>query len=311
MTNYFSGKKIWITGHRGMLGSSLVRLLCNEDAEIITSSRDELNLLDQNKVLEWMKKNKPDMVVHAAAKVGGILANKMQPANFLYENLLIETSVIHASHVIGVEKLIFVASNCAYPVDAEQPIKEHSLLSGRLEDNIRFYAISKIAGIELCRAYSHQYGDNFISVIPPNLYGPGDNYHPEHCHVIAGILSRAHESKLNQKNDFVVWGDGSPRRECLYIDDLASAIIKLLGIQSQHDLYNIGFGQDFSIADIAKHITDAIEYKVNILYDTSKPNGSMSKLLDSSRILETGWKPTVSFESGLKSSYSDFLMRHY
>lgn len=309
MTNYFSGKKIWITGHRGMLGSSLVRLFYNKDVEIITASREELDLLDQNKVLKWMKKNKPDLVVHAAAKVGGIVANKTQPANFLYENLLIETSVIHASHIIGVEKLIFVASNCTYPTTADQPIKESSLMNGRLEENIRFYAISKIAGIELCRAYKQQYGDDFISVIPPNLYGPGDNYHPEFCHVIAGILSRAHESKFSRKTNFVVWGDGSPKRECLYIDDLASAILKLLEIKPQHDLYNIGFGKDFSIAEIARYILEAIEYEANISYDTSKPNGSMGKLLDSSRILATGWQPSISLESGLKNAYSDFLKR--
>jgi GDP-L-fucose synthase len=184
-------------------------------------------------------------------------------------------------------------------------------MNGRLEENIRFYAISKIAGIELCRAYKQQYGDDFISVIPPNLYGPGDNYHPEFCHVIAGILRRAHESKLNRKTDFVVWGDGSPRRECLYIDDLASAILKLLEIKPQHDLYNIGFGKDFSISEIAKYILEAIEYQANISYDTSKPNGSMGKLLDSSRILATGWQPNVSLESGLKNSYSNFLQQNH
>src|SRR5581483_2268696 len=247
----FAGKKIWITGHRGMLGSALVRSFEKDGAELLFASRHELDLCDQRAVYEWVDKHRPGLVFHVGAKVGGIYANTTLPADFIYSNLMIQTNVIYAAHHFEVEKLIFVASNCTYPVMAPQPISEDLLMTGPLENNIRAYAISKIAGIEMCRAYRKQYGCNFISVIPPNLYGPGDNYHPQHGHVVAGILRRAHEAKLAGKKELVVWGDGTPRREVLYVDDLADAMKYLMATPVKDDLFNVGCGHDLSIAELA------------------------------------------------------------
>jgi GDP-L-fucose synthase len=304
-------KKIWITGHNGMLGSSLVKILNLIGLNIITVNRNELNLLNQEKVVKWMKKNKPDIVIHAAAKVGGIYANKIKPADFLHENLILETSVIHASHLIDIEKLIFIASNCVYPVGAEQPIHEDCLLNGSLEENIKYYAIAKISGIQLCRAYNQQYGHRFISVIPPNLYGPGDNYHPKFSHVIAGLLRRAHEAKIKKSKRFTIWGGGNQRREFLFVDDLSAAIKSILFKENKFDLYNVGSNKDYSINEIATVILKTIDFNANILSDMTKPEGSKSKLLDSSRMLnDFNWKPSVSLEQGLKLTYFDFLKKY-
>lgn len=303
----FSGKKVWITGHRGMLGSALVRAIQNDGAELLLTSRKELDLVNQVEVNEWMSINSPDLIFHAGAKVGGIHANSTFPADFLYENLMIQTNVIHAAHRFGVKKLIFVASNCTLPTDSTQPISEESLLSGPLEKNIRSYAVSKIAGIEMCRAYRKQYGDDFISVIPPNLYGPGDNYHPEHGHVVAGILRRTHEAKVAGKKEIVVWGDGTARREVLHVDDLAAAMKRLMMTSTEEDLFNIGCGHDLTIADLAQLIIETVGFEGNIIYDKSKPNGTMRKLLDSAKINEVGWKPEIDERTGLKTAYEDFL----
>jgi GDP-L-fucose synthase len=305
----FTGKKIWITGHRGMLGSALVRSLSKEGADLLVASSQELDLRNQKDVIDWVDINRPELVFHAGAKVGGIYANTTLSANFLHDNLMIQTNVIHAAHKFGVRKLLFVASNCTYPTKADQPISEDALLTGSLEENIRFYAIAKIAGIEMCRAYNKQYGCDFISVIPPNLYGPGDNYHLEHGHVVAGILRRAHEAKIAGQQDLVVWGDGTARREILYVDDLANAMKCLMAAKVTGDLFNVGCGHDLSIAELAARIIKVVGFEGSIVYDKTKPNGTMRKLLDSSRIQAIGWRPQIDESTGLKNAYNDFLAR--
>lgn len=303
----FVGKKIWITGHRGMLGSAMVRSFANQGAELLLTSRAELDLRDYAAVRAWMQKNRPELIFHVGAKVGGIHANVTQPAEFLHDNLLIQSSVIDGAHRVGVEKLVFVATNCTYPTKAAQPISEDVLLTGPLDESIRAYAVGKIAGIEMCRAYRKQYGCNFISVIPPNLYGPGDNYHSQHSHVVAGILRRTHEAKLAGKSELVVWGDGTPRRELLHVDDLADAMKFIMQTPTTHDLYNIGCDHDLAISEIATTIAEVVGFEGKIVYDTSKPNGTMRKLLDSSRIRSLGWTPKVDEKSGLSSAYEDLL----
>jgi GDP-L-fucose synthase len=303
----YAGKRIWITGHRGMLGSALVRVMQEEGSDLLTVSSKELDLRNQSDVNVWVQENKPDIVFHAGAKVGGIHANATYRADFLRDNILIQTNVIDAAYRAGVKKLIFVASNCTYPTKALQPISEDALLTGPLEENIRSYAIAKIAGIEMCRAYKMQFGCDFVSIIPPNLYGPGDNYHPEHNHVVAGIIRRAHEAKVTGQKELVVWGDGTARRELLYVDDLAKAMKCLMAINVEHDLFNIGCGHDLSIAELASLIVDVVGFEGKIVYDTNKPNGTMKKLLDSSRINALGWKPEVTENAGLQKAYQDFL----
>ncbi len=300
------GKRVWITGHNGMLGSAMVRSFADENAQLLLTSRAELDLTDKVKVMQWMDENRPEIIFHIGAKVGGIYANATMPASFLHDNLLIQSSVIDGAHRVGAQKLIFVATNCTYPTNAPQPISEDALLNGPLDENIRAYAISKIAGIEMCRAYRKQYGCDFVSVIPPNLYGPGDNYHPLHGHVVAGILRRAHEAKVADNPELSVWGDGTARRELLHVDDLASAMKYIMRAPTTHDLYNIGSGHDLTIAEIVSLIAEVVGFKGKIVYDTSKPNGTMRKLLDSSRICALGWKPQIEEKSGLSSAYEDF-----
>lgn len=303
----FAGKKTWITGHRGMLGSALIRSLSKEGADLLVASSQELDLRNKSEVLDWVDKNRPELVFHAGAKVGGIHANATLGAVFLHDNLMIQTNVIDAAHQFGVRKLLFVASNCTYPAKAAQPISEDALLTGPLEENIRSYAIAKIAGIEMCRAYRKQYGCDFISVIPPNLYGPGDNYHPQHSHVVAGILRRAHEAKMAGQHELVVWGDGTARREILYVDDLADAMKCLMAAKVTDDLFNVGCGHDLSIAELATLIAEVVGFEGCIVYDKNKPNGTMKKLLDSSRIQAIGWRPQINERTGLQSAYNDFL----
>jgi GDP-L-fucose synthase len=291
-----------------MLGSALVRRLRDEGADLLVASSQELDLRDQTAVLSWANKNRPELVFHAGAKVGGIYANATLGADFLHDNLMIQANVMHAAYKVGVRKLLFVASNCTYPTKAPQPLSEDALLTGPLEENIRSYAVAKIAGIELCRAYRKQYGCHFISVIPPNLYGPGDNYHPQHSHVVAGILRRAHEAKASGDDELSVWGDGTARREILYVDDLADAMKCLMAAEVAHDLFNVGCGHDLAIADLARIIAAVVGFKGQIVYDRTKPNGTMQKLLDSSRIRAIGWRPRVDETTGLRNAYDDFLV---
>ena len=303
----FAGKRVWITGHKGMLGSAVVRSFAGETAKLLLTSRAELDLTDQGSVLSWMKVHRPEIVFHVGAKVGGIHANATLPADFLRENLMIQSNVIDGAYRVGVQKLVFVASNCTYPTKAAQPICEDALLTGALDENIRAYAVSKIAGIEMCRAYRKQFGADFISVIPPNLYGPGDNYHHEHSHVVAGILRRTHEAKLAGKSEFVVWGDGTPRREILHVDDLADAMKYVMRAQTTHDLYNVGCDRDLAIAELASIIAEVVGFEGRIVYDTAKPNGTLRKLLDSSRIRSLGWKAKIGPHEGLRSAYEDLV----
>lgn len=304
---FFKNKRIWITGHKGMVGSSLVRSLLNNECELLLTSRSELDLLDKAAVNKWVSFHKPDLVFHAAAKVGGIYANLNHPAEFIFENLQSTLNVIDAAKESNVKKLIFVATNCTYPSDIEHPIPEKAIFTGAPDDAVRPYAVSKIAGIELCRAYAKQYGCNYISVIPPNLYGLGDNYHPENSHVIAGIIQKTHAAKIKNLPQLTIWGDGSPRRELLWVDDLSKAMLALMSNDTKHDLYNIGCGFDLSIAEIARSIASAIGYKGQIVYDISKPNGAKRKLLDNSRIISVGWTPEMKLDDGLKIAYDDFL----
>lgn len=299
-------KKIWVTGHRGMVGSALVRTLVCEGAHLLLTTRAELDLLDRKKVQDWMNTFKPDYVFHAAAKVGGINANQTQPGDFIRENLQSQLNVIDGAREVGVRKLIFVATNCTYPSTLQDAIPEEALLSGQPDAAVRAYAIGKIAGIEMCRAYSRQYGCNFISVIPPNLYGPGDNYHPTESHVVAGILRRAHEAKKSGASELVVWGDGTARRELLWVDDLAEAMKFLMIAETQHDLYNIGAGRDLSIGELAQLIAEVVGFSGKIVFDRSKPNGAMRKLLDNSRISSMGWVTKVNERIGLTKAYEDF-----
>jgi len=305
--NFFQDKKVWITGHSGMLGSATVRIISNLGSKLLLTTRAELDLCNQAAVYSWMEKHRPELIFHIGAKVGGIHANATLPGDFLRENLLIQTNVIDGAYRYGAEKLVFVASNCTYPTKAIQPIKEEAQLTGSLDDNIRSYAVSKISGIEMCRAYRKQYGCNFVSVIPPNLYGPGDNYHPQHSHVVAGILRRTHEAKLAKAKEFVVWGDGTPRRELLHVDDLAAALKHVMQTDVDHDLYNVGCDHDLSIAEIANLIAETVDFDGELVFDTTKPNGTMSKLLDSSRIKQLGWSAQIDEESGLKTAYADLL----
>lgn len=290
-----------------MLGSAMVRSLETEGAQVLLASRQELDLRDQQAVRAWTERNGPEFIFHIGAKVGGIHANATLPADFLYDNLMVQSNVIDSAYRVGVKKMVFVASNCTYPTKAPQPISEAALLTGPLDENIRAYAVSKIAGIEMCRAYRKQHGCNFISVIPPNLYGPGDNYHPQHSHVVAGILRRTHEAKASGKSEFVVWGDGTPRREILHVDDLADAMKCLMVADTEHDLFNIGTGRDHAISELASIIAEVVGFNGNIVYDTTKPNGTMAKLLDSSRIRALGWRPRMDEKAGLRTSYDDFL----
>lgn len=306
---FFNKKRIWITGHLGMVGSSLVRTLSNYACDLLVASRSELNLLDKDAVKNWAFKNKPDLVFHTAAKVGGIYANLNFPAEFITQNLQTSLNVIEAAKDVNVKKLIFVATNCTYPSHFDNPIPEQAIFTGAPDDAVRPYAVSKIAGIELCRAYAKQYGCNFISIIPPNLYGIGDNYHPENSHVIAGIIQKTHNAKISQQPQLVIWGDGSPRRELLWVDDLSRAMLSLMSSDTKYDLYNIGSGTDLSITEIAKSIASIVGYEGQIVYDISKPNGAKRKLLDNSRISELGWVPKMSLETGLRISYRDFLNR--
>ena len=306
--NFYKKKRVFVSGHNGMLGSALVRLLKDFDASILVKEKNSLDLRNQGDVNVWMEKNRPELIFHVGAKVGGIYANSTMPADFLNDNLLIQTNVIAASHRYGVKKLLFVASNCIYPESAPQPIHEESILCGQLEENIKSYGVSKIAGIELCKAYKKQYGSNFFSVIPPNLYGINDNYHPDNSHIVAGIMRRAHEAKSLNK-DLVIWGTGEARRELLNVDDLARGMILLMASKLSHDVYNLGSGQDYSVSEIAQYMAKTVGFVGNIVYDTSRPNGAMGKLLDSSRAREVGWLPSIGLESGLALMYEDYVRR--
>ncbi len=301
------GKRVFVAGHRGMVGSAIVRRLAREDAEVLTVPRGELDLLDQAAVTRWFAANRPQVVFHAAAKVGGIVANNTLRAEFIYENLLIATNVIHAAHVHGVEKLLFLGSSCIYPKLAPQPLREDSLLTDTLEPTNEPYAIAKIAGVKMAEAYRDQYGSDFISIMPTNLYGPGDNYHPEYSHVVAALIRRFHEAKESGAREVVVWGTGTPRREFLYVDDMADAAVHLMKNYSEGSLINVGTGEDISIADFARVVARTVGYAGEIVFDASKPDGTPRKLLDVGKLANFGWRATTSLEDGMKRAYQAYL----
>jgi GDP-L-fucose synthase len=301
------GKTVFVAGHRGMVGSALVRRLAQEDVELLTVPRGEVDLRDQAAVNRWFAAERPQAVFLAAAKVGGIAANDLLRAEFLYENLAIATNVIHAAHVNGTEKLMFFGSSCIYPRLAPQPLREDSVLTGPLEQTNEPYAIAKIAGIKMAEAYRSQYGSDFISVMPTNLYGRGDNYHPEYSHVVAALIRRFHEAKVSGARDVVVWGTGTPRREFLHVDDLADACIHLMKVYSGSGLVNVGTGEDITIAEFARVVAATVGYDGGISYDTSRPDGTPRKLLDVSRLTALGWRAKTSLEEGIRLAYQAYL----
>jgi GDP-L-fucose synthase len=301
-------QKIFIAGHRGMVGSAIRRYLEKKGYKnLLLKSSSELDLRNQEAVDSFFELEKPAYVFLAAARVGGIHANNTYRADFLYDNLMIEANVIHAAWKTGVKKLLLLGSSCIYPKMAPQPIKEESLLSGFLEPTNEPYAIAKIAGIKLCESYRDQYGCNFISVMPTNLYGIGDNYHKENSHVLPGLIRRFHEAALNKADEVVVWGTGTPRREFLFADDLADACYYLMQNYNGKELVNIGSGIDHTIADLAELIADLTGFQGKIVFDTSKPDGTPRKLLDVSKLHGMGWQHTTSLNDGIRLAYQDFL----
>jgi GDP-L-fucose synthase len=301
------GKTVFVAGHGGMVGGALQRRLAREDVELLTVKRSELDLRDQAAVNKWFAARRPQAVFLAAAKVGGIVANNTLRGEFLYDNLAIATSVIHAAHVNGAEKLMFLGSSCIYPKLASQPLREDSMLTGPLEPTNEPYAIAKIAGIKMVEAYRRQYGADFINVMPTNLYGPGDNYHPEYSHVVAALIRRFHEAKMSGASNVVVWGTGTPRREFLYVDDMADACVHLMKTYSNEKLVNIGTGEDISIAEFARVVAATVGYTGGIGFDPSRPDGTPRKLLDISRLAELGWRARTSLKDGIKLAYQAYL----
>jgi GDP-L-fucose synthase len=302
-----SGRRIWVAGHNGMVGSAIARCLARSGEEVLTVERAALDLRDQPATLAWLQQNHPNAIVLAAAKVGGIYANDAYPADFIYENLAIEMSVVHAAHLAGVDRLVFLGSSCIYPKFAPQPITEDALLSGALEPTNEWYAVAKIAGIKLCQAYRKQYGRRFISVMPCNLYGPGDNFDPLTSHAMAALIRRFHEAKLAERSEVVVWGTGKPLREFLHVDDLARAVVFLLDRYDGYEHINCGAGSDVSIAALAEIIARVVDYRGTIVFDPSKPDGTPRKLMDSSRIAALGWTPQIALQDGIAATYRWYL----
>jgi GDP-L-fucose synthase len=304
------GKRVFVAGHRGMVGSALMRRLEGENCSLLAAGRRELDLLSQQEVAEWFAREKPEAVFLAAAKVGGILANRDQPASFLYENLMIEANIIHAAHEAGVEKLVFLGSSCIYPKFADQPITEDALLTGPLEPTNEWYAVAKIAGIKLCQAYRRQYGDDFISAMPTNLYGPGDNYDLKTSHVLPALIRKVHDAKMAGAPSIEIWGTGTPMREFMHVDDCADALVFLMKNYSDEGHVNVGTGSDLAILDLAKLVCAVIGYDGEIRLDTSKPDGTPRKLMSSDKLRSLGWEPSITLEDGITRVYRDFLREH-
>lgn len=300
--------KIYVAGHRGMVGSAIVRKLLKEGfANIITRTSKELDLRRQNEVEDFFATEKPDYVFMAAAKVGGIMANNSYPADFIYDNMMIEMNVIKNAYENGVEKLLLLGSSCIYPRMAPQPIQESSLLTGSLEATNEAYALAKISGLKYCEYLNKQYGTDYISAMPTNLYGPNDNYHPQNSHVLPALIRRVHEAKENKDPEVVVWGTGKVLREFLYVDDLADATLHLMSHYSGNEPINIGTGKDLTIGELASLVKEVVGYEGEIVYDTSKPDGTPRKLLDVSKLTSMGWSYKTELEEGIKLAYQDFL----
>jgi GDP-L-fucose synthase len=302
-----SGKRVFVAGHRGMVGSAVARRLGTEGCEVITASRQDVDLKRQSEVEAFMKGAKPDAVVMAAAKVGGILANDSYPADFLYDNLMIEANIINAAHETGVEKFLFLGSSCIYPKFADQPIQESSLLTGALEPTNEWYAIAKIAGIKLAQAFRKQYGNDYISAMPTNLYGPGDNFDLKSSHVLPALIRKVHEAKLSGAKSVEVWGTGNPKREFLHADDCADALVFLLKNYSDFEHVNVGSGEDISILDLTRLVCEVVGFDGDITHDLSKPDGTPRKLMAADKLRSMGWTPRISLKDGIKSTYDWFL----
>jgi GDP-L-fucose synthase len=299
--------KVFVAGHRGLVGSAIVRRLQSEGIVPLTATRDALDLRNQSAVNEWFRANRPDYVYLVAGTVGGILANSTRPAEFIYDNLLIHATVVHACHLHGTKKLLYLGSSCIYPREAAQPMTENALLAGPLEPTNEFYAVAKIAGIKLCQAYRRQYGCDFISAMPTNLYGPNDNFDLTSSHVLPALIRKFHDAKLAGAREVTVWGSGRPRREFLHVDDLASACVFLMRSYDDEPHINVGTGEDLSIRELAEMIRDVVYPQAQIVFDTSRPDGPPRKLLDISRLRALGWSPTISLRSGIESTYQWFL----
>ena len=317
-------QKIYVAGHRGMVGSAIVRnLQAKGFSNIVTRTHAELDLTNQAAVQTFFEKEKPNQVYLAAAKVGGIHANNTYPAEFIYDNLMVQNNVIHQAFLSGVKKLLFLGSSCIYPKLAPQPIPESALLMGKLEPTNEPYAIAKIAGIKMCESYNRQYGElhgvDYRSVMPTNLYGPGDNYHPENSHVIPALIRRFHEAKVNHLPEVVIWGTGTPKREFLFVDDMAAASVFVMDLDKaiydhhtspMESHINVGYGSDVTIAELAKIVSNAVGYQGNITFDASKPDGAPRKWMDSTRLNSLGWSPSVDLVAGLDCAYAEFLLGH-
>ena len=301
------GKRVWVAGHRGMVGSALVRRLTDAEAKLLTVDRLALDLRDQSAVKRWLNQCRPDAIFIAAATVGGIEANRTRPAEFLYDNLMMAANIIHAAAESGVSKLMFLGSSCFYPREAPQPIQEDSLLTGPLEPTNEWYAVAKIAGAKLCQAYRRQYGKDFIAVVPTNLYGPGDSFDLTASHVIPALIRRFHEARVKGDGYVEIWGTGKPIREYLYVDDAADALMFLMERYSEEAIINVAGAQEISIAALAERIAALVNYRGEIRYDHSRPDGMPRKVLDGSRLRAAGWKPSVSLDVGLEHTYEWFL----
>ena len=302
-----NGKKIFVAGHRGMVGSAIARRLSAEECDIVTADRDSLDLIDQRSVQQYLRCERPDIIVIAAAKVGGILANSQYPVDFLYNNLMIAANIIEAAHRSDVDRILFLGSSCIYPKFADQPIVEESLLTGPLETTNEWYAIAKIAGIKLAEAYRAQYGRDYISAMPTNLYGPGDNFDATSSHVLPALIRKAHEAKVNNSPNMTIWGSGAPRREFLHAEDCADACIFLLNNYHDAGHINVGAGADLTIHELAVTICEIVGYQGEIICDKSMPDGTPRKLMDSSKLQKMGWIPKTRLEDGISSTYQWYL----
>ncbi|WGR90804.1 GDP-L-fucose synthase (plasmid) [Bradyrhizobium sp. ISRA443] len=304
-----AGKRVFVSGHKGMVGSALVRRLVHEHCEVLTVARSELDLRRQSETETWLECKRPDVVVIAAARVGGILANDSYPAGFLYDNLMIEANLIRAAHLSGVEKLLFLGSSCVYPRLARQPITEDALLAGPLEPTNQWYAVAKIAGIKLCQAYRREHGNDFISAMPTNLYGPGDNYDEQSSHVMPALICKTHTAKVAGAGHIAVWGSGRPRREFLYVDDLADALVFILTHYSADPPINIGTGVDMTIRELADLVCEIVGFKGVLRFDETRPDGTPRKLLDVSQLSALGWRPRTDLRAGVAAAYRDYVAR--
>jgi GDP-L-fucose synthase len=309
MTEIFplAGKRIWVAGHHGMVGSAIVRRLAREDVTVLTVDRAMVDLTRQGQVEDWLKTNRPDAIVLAAAKVGGILANDTRPADFLYQNLAIEMNVIEGAHRAGVDRLLFLGSSCIYPKLAPQPIREGALLTGPLEPTNEAYAVAKIAGIKLCQAYRRQFGRDYVSAMPTNLYGPGDNFDLATSHVLPALIRKAHEAKVGGAGELTIWGTGAPRREFLHVDDCADALVLLLRSYSEEEHINVGCGEDLTILELAELVTRVVGFAGRVVTDPSKPDGTPRKLMSDARLRTRGWRPAISLAGGVALTYAWFL----